>query len=111
MPKGDSLNDQLVRGLHREDLLQIGAAGRLLLAGEIDEVLPLEDHAAWRAANPINPGKVEIDKGTNEQRERAMVRRLLKTERAVIVVGAAHDLRKQIPAGTKYRVVNVKALP
>ena len=111
VPKGDSLSDQVVRDLYRENMLQIGAAGRLLLAGEIDDVLPLEDHAAWRRANPIKSGKIEIDQAANDERERAMVRRLLKSERAVIVLGADHDLRKHVPETVKYRVVRVKGLP
>lgn len=92
LPDGDSPVDLLIRDIYREDLLQIGAAGRLLLTGEIDDVLPLEDHDAWRAAKPIDG---EIGEASNEYRERAMAKRL--PSRAVIVLGAGHDLNKLLP--------------
>lgn len=111
LPNGDSVVDQFIRDSYREDVLQIGDAGRLLIAGEIDDVLPLEDHEAWRAANPLASGKAEICEAANTRREQAIVKRLLSHERAVIVLGAAHDLRKHLPAAIKYRVGKVKALP
>lgn len=106
LPQGDSPVDQLIRDTYQEDLLQMGAAGRLLLAGEIDDALPLEDHDAWRAAKPVDG---EIGKASNEYRERAMARRL--PNRAVIVLGAGHDLGKWLPKGLAYEVVRVEALP
>jgi hypothetical protein len=105
-PTGDSAIDQLIRDTYTEDLLQIGAAGRLLLAGEIDDVQPLEDHEAWRAAEPVN---CEIDPATSEARERAMAKRL--PNRAVIVLGVGHDLGKWLPDGIGYEVVRVDAIP
>ena len=111
LPKGDTPLDQFIRDMYREDLLQIGAAGQLLLAGEIENVLPLEDHEAWQAANPVKAGKVVIDEAADSRREQAIVKRLLPQERAIIVLGAAHDLSKHLPAATKYRVVKVNALP
>ncbi len=80
-PNSDNPVDQLIAEMYREDLLLMGAAGRLLMAGEIDDVLPLEDHAEWSAVS------------------------------AVIVLGADHDLRKWLPAGSEYRIVRVEALP
>jgi hypothetical protein len=103
---GDNPVDSLISDAYAEDLLLIGAAGRLLLAGEIDEVLPLEDHDAWRAAKPVDG---VIDPAANEARERAMAKRL--PSRAVIVLGMGHDLGRWLPSGVEYRVVRVGALP
>lgn len=105
-PEGDSPIDQVIRDIYREDLLQIGAAGRLLLAGEIDDVRPLEDHDAWRAAKPVDG---EIGEASNEYRERAMAKRL--PSRAVIVLGVGHDLRPWLPPEWEYEVVKVEAIP
>lgn len=102
---GDGPVDQLIRDTYEEDLLEIGAAGRLLLEGAIDDVLPLEDHEAWQAAGPIG---CEIQAAANDSRERAIARRLPR--RAVIVLGVGHDLRRWLPPGTRYRVVRVAAL-
>lgn len=99
-PNSENPVDQLIAEMYHEDLLLMGAAGRLLMAGEIDDVLPLEDHAEWSAVTP---------EGNHDARERAMAKRL--PARAVIVLGADHDLRKWLPAEWDYQVVRVKALP
>jgi hypothetical protein len=104
-PEGDSPVDQLIRDTYEEDLLDIGAAGRLLLEGAIDDVLPLEDHQAWLAASPTD---CEIQAATNARREQAIVKRLPR--RAVIVLGVGHDLSRRLPPGTRYEVVRVEAL-
>jgi ribosomal silencing factor RsfS len=83
---------------HRQQLLQIGAAGRMLMSGELAEVVPLEDEAAHKAANPVKKdGKVVLHVAQIEAREKAMVERLLAADEpvAVIVLGAAHDLADQ----------------
>jgi pimeloyl-ACP methyl ester carboxylesterase len=106
LPDGDSPTDQFIRDLYAEDLLQIGAAGRLLLAGEIDDVLPLEDHEAWRASQPVD---CVIGPAANGRRERAMAKRL--PSRAVIVLGVGHDLSKWLPGEFEYLIERVEALP
>jgi hypothetical protein len=106
VPDGDGPVDQLVRDLYAEDLLLIGAAGRLLLNKEIDEVLPLENHDAWQAAQAVD---CVIPEASDEARERAMAKRL--PSRAVIVLGVYHDLRKHLPAEVDYQVVRVDAMP
>lgn len=112
LPKGDSDVDKLIKELYREDLLQIGAAGRLLLEGETEKVLPLEDHEAWQEANPIRNGKrVEIREEVLTKREREMVKRVLGKDRAVIVVGGGHKLLKYVPADTAYKDVVVVGIP
>jgi hypothetical protein len=110
-PGGDSPVDELVRELYFEDLLQIGAAGRLLLLGEIDEVLPLEDHAAWRAAKPVAGGQLAFDEQTGLQREKAMVAKLREHSDAIIVLGSGHDLRQHIGQDTSYVRIHVQSDP
>ena len=47
---------------HRVALLELGAAGRLLMTGELEEVLPLEDAEKLAQAKPITPsGEVRLD--------------------------------------------------
>jgi len=78
---------------HRRDLIEIGAAGRLLLTGEI-EVLPLEDADAFAAARPVDR---VLDPAKNEAREDAQVKLLLDHGGcAVIILGGAHDLSDNI---------------
>jgi hypothetical protein len=110
LPTSDSPVDQLVRELYREDLLQIGAAGRLFLSGEIDEVAPLEDHQAWRAANPAKNGKVEFNEEANKRREQVMVAKIAKEKEAVIVLGSEHQLSKLLPKDVAYTRVVVKSV-
>jgi hypothetical protein len=53
-----------IESQHRSDLLHLGAAGRLLLNGEIEGVLPLEDADAHAASNPVSDdGSVALDRG------------------------------------------------
>jgi site-specific recombinase XerC len=42
------------------DLLELGAAARLLAEGELEDVLPLDDAALLKAARPIAAGNVCI---------------------------------------------------
>jgi hypothetical protein len=106
LPEGDSPVDQMVRDLYWEDLLQIGASGRLLLAGEIDQVLPLEDHDAWRAAKPMGG---ELDFNAMATRDHMMAKRL--PPGAVVVLGLEHDLEPYLFGDMTVRVVRVEALP
>ena len=59
-PTGTSEAQRIIEGIekveaeYRRDLLRISVAGQLLLNGEIDAVLPLEDEAAYRAADPVD---------------------------------------------------------
>jgi len=83
---------------HRLDVLRVGAAGRLLMAGEIAEVVPVEEDGPFEAANPVGKdGTVAIDLEKNEQREDAQVQDLLKGGPLVVVIlGGAHDLADNI---------------
>ncbi len=78
---------------HR-DLLQLGAAGRLFMAGRIKAVAPLEEVASYQAADPVDEdGMVIFDQDRIEARQTAQAKRLLADgEFTLIVLGGAHDL-------------------
>jgi hypothetical protein len=83
---------------HRCALLEIGAAGRLPVAGELEEVLPLDDATLLDAAGPVVAnGKVTFDAAKVTARRDAMVERALaKDHAAVIVLGGSHDLTENV---------------
>lgn len=93
-PKGDSGLEIFLREQYRRDLLELGAAGRLVISGELEAVLPVEDAELLEAANPVKEdGKVRFDQEAIERREDAMVKNMLKMdEAAVIILGGGHDL-------------------
>jgi hypothetical protein len=84
--------------LHKVRLLELGAAGRLLIAGEIEEVLPLDDSDLLDRAKPITPeGKVRIDRDKLEARHDAQVKAVLDGATfGLIVLGGAHDLSDSV---------------
>lgn len=79
---------------HDRRLLELGAAGRLLIAGELEEVLPLDDADLLERGKPVTPdGKVRLNPERVREREDAQVRALLSGEPvSVIILGGAHDL-------------------
>lgn len=83
---------------HNERMLEMGAAGRLLIAGELEEVLPLEGDGAMEKAKPITPdGSVKLEENKLEARHDAQLRELKKAGPvSVIVLGGAHDLTGSI---------------
>ncbi len=82
---------------YERDLLQIGAAGRLVMEN-VCQVKPLVDEQLMQAANPANHGW-RFDTPENDARERAMARRLVAAGPVTIaVVGQFHDLRAEIAA-------------
>jgi len=100
--KGDDPIDELVRSFVREDTLQLGAPGRLWLAGELDAVLPADDAKLLDAADPVKDGKVEFDEAAVRRREDAIVKLLLKQPESVVVLGGSHDLTSRLPTGVRY---------
>lgn len=96
-PKGETPTEQFLLDQYRQDLLHLGAAGRLLLSGELQAVLPAEDAEALAKANPAGPdGKIEFDAEADERREDAIVRSIVGDRVAVIVLGGDHDLADNI---------------
>jgi len=83
---------------HRYRLLEIGAPGRLLIAGEIDDVLPLDDANLLEQAKPITPeGKVKLDPERLSARHDAQVKAVLeKGGFGLIVLGGAHDMSDNV---------------
>lgn len=79
---------------HDRRLLELGSAGRLLVAGELEDVLPLDDADLLERGKPVTPdGKVRLDPERVREREDAQVRAVLSGEPvAVIILGGAHDL-------------------
>jgi hypothetical protein len=98
--KAQGIERQLVALLdaHHERMLEMGAAGRLLIAGELEEVLPLEGDGALEKAKPITPdGSVKVEENKLEARHDAQLRELTKAGPVcVIVLGGAHDLTGSI---------------
>ena len=98
--KAEAIEKELVTMLddHKHRLLEMGATGRLLIAGELEEVLPLEDAEALEKASPIMPsGGVKLDPVKVEARHDAQVQLAMKEGPvAVIVLGGSHDLTGSI---------------
>lgn len=98
--KGKKMEAEIVDMLdqYKAQLLELVAAGRLLIAGEIDEVLPLDDAEALEHAKPITPdGKVQMDPAKLAARHDAQVRAVLdRGPFGLIVLGGAHDLSDSV---------------
>jgi len=78
---------------HRMQMLKMGVAGRLLIAGELKDVLPLENAAALQQANPVQDGELKPDAMKAAARSAGQVRELLKAgTMTVIELGGSHDL-------------------
>jgi hypothetical protein len=82
---------------HRKRLLELGAAGRLLIAGDIKEVLPLDDAELLEKANPTTGGRVKFDQAKVAARRDAIVRAATRREGvAVIILGGGHNLSDSV---------------
>ena len=113
--KAQAIEAQLLALLeqHKHRLLEMGAAGRLLISGELEDVLPLEDAVALDRAKPVTPsGGVKLDPVKLEARHDAQVRATMKEGRvAVIVLGGSHDLTgsiKRLGGNCEYLRVTTK---
>jgi hypothetical protein len=95
--------------MHREKLPSVGAPGRLLLGGGLDEVRFLDDAAALAAADPR-----KADAATLKAREDAIVRNALAGGESVVVIvlGGGHDLAESVRAADPHcgyvRVTTIK---
>jgi hypothetical protein len=93
-------------------MLDIGAAGRLLVAGDLERVLPLENAEAMRAANPVKNGVWRPDEKLTQTRRAEMARVIrLHGPVSVIVLGGSHDLFPHLYEDTEYLQVTVKEYP
>lgn len=102
--KGETAIEQFLLYEYRNDLLRLGAPGRLLMSGELDEVLPVEDAGLLKAANPVQQdGSVRLDEEIIRSREAAIVGHLLEGGPvSVVVLGGAHDLSHSLPTSCEY---------
>jgi hypothetical protein len=74
---------------HREDLLEMGAAGRLLIAEELKDIGPLED-------------RMSLEEPYVKTRQDALVRQALRAgELAVVILSGDHDLSASVSAASK----------
>jgi hypothetical protein len=83
---------------HKHRLLEMGASGRLLITGELEEVLPLDNADLLEQAKPITPeGKVQMDPVKLTARREGQVRAVLeKRAFGLIVLDGVHDLSDSI---------------
>jgi hypothetical protein len=66
---------------HKQQLLEVGIPGRLLIAEDIAEVLPLEDADLLEAAKPVTPnGKLKVDAMKVNARRMPWSRQLLRVD-------------------------------
>jgi hypothetical protein len=89
----DGLDNELRRGL-----VELGAPARLLLAGELQGVLPLDDEDALRQSKPVTPdGRITEDHDKVRAREDAMVKLALdNTPFSLLILGGDHDLSESV---------------
>ena len=78
---------------------QLGAVAQALAAGELKDVAPAEDEAAYKHADPFAGDRVAFEGAANDAREAAIVRRLVaRGPLSVVVLGGAHDLSRHVEA-------------
>jgi hypothetical protein len=97
------------------ELLELGHGAQLLVSGELQQVLPLDDAALLDATKPrLKNGEVAPDPAAKVARQDEMVRKLVKAGPvAAAVLGGVHDLVESVqrvaPLGCEYVRVMVKA--
>lgn len=104
--------DKMPKGVPGTLWLEIGAPGRLLMAGEVNEVLPLEDAEALDAAAPVRHREgMLFDDETVWLRRQAMARNLQREGLALIVLGGSHDLGTHLGGDVLYIQVTPRSYP
>ena len=96
---------------HRVRMLEMGAAGRLLISGELGDVLPLEDGDTFDAANPVSQNGLKFDPEKIKARHDAQVK-AASNEGPVgfVILGGSHDLSESVRrmGGCEYLRVTTK---
>jgi hypothetical protein len=82
----------------RLDVLPLGTAGRLLMSGEVEEVLPLDDAELLDEARPIgSAGRFHLDAAKLSARHDGQVQAALKGGAfGLVILGGAHDLSESV---------------
>jgi hypothetical protein len=82
----------------RLDVLELGAPARLLIAGDIEEVLPLEDSNLLGQAKPVTPdGKMKYYPEKVQARRDGQVKAALENGAfSLIILGGSHDLSDSV---------------
>jgi hypothetical protein len=98
--KAKEIEGEVLRLLERFslDVLPLGTAGRLLMSGDVEEVLPLDDARLLEEAKPIDPsGRYHLDAAKLSARHDGQVQATLKGGPfALVLLGGAHDLSQSI---------------
>jgi hypothetical protein len=83
---------------HQKSLLELGSPRRLLIANEIEAVLPLEDPGQLIAARPMTPaGKMKVDPQNLLASQDSIVKAATRHgSLALIVLGGTHDLSDSV---------------
>jgi len=100
--------DEFIRQLRREDTLQLGAPGAMLIAGELDAVLLVDYADLPTAADPVKGEKLEFDEAANKAREAGIAKLLLAHKEAVVILGGEHDVTEFLPTTVEYVRVTLK---
>ncbi len=111
LPSGETGIELLLLDEHRHQTLLVGAAGRLLLAGEPIEIHAAEEEEAYAAANPVVDGAIRLDAQAQAERETRMVERIKAGGHplAVLICGGAHDLSEPFAkTGIEYLRVSTR---
>jgi hypothetical protein len=102
---------QRLTTLAGDDLLMFGVPARLLLAGDLKQVLPLEDEALLRVAKPVVDNAIRPDDAKIRARETAMVQAVLRRGHfGLVVLGGLHDLADLVPDDCEYIRVTVRSV-
>jgi hypothetical protein len=80
------------------EVLPLGTAGRLLMSGDVEELLPLDDAKLLEEAKPIDPaGRFHLDPAKLSARHDAQVQAALKGDAfALVILGGAHELTDNV---------------
>ena len=87
---------------YRRDILQLGAAGQMVLSGEITNIRPSESLEAYEQADPLKDGTVVLDEKVIERRQDAIASVLTANSVSLVILGGAHDLADNLPADVEY---------
>lgn len=82
----------------RNELLELGVIGRLVMAGELEEALPLEDAELLEKAKPVKPdGQMFLDPEKKKARNDAQIK-MVKAQGnfGFVVLGGSHNLEESM---------------